>query len=176
MPYPFVSYSDEEFRRAIQEYEGSGLEDALIKALQLPVEERKAFIEGLSLPYDEMRTDLRSEIERNYNTMMGPSPEGRIGSNNPFGYYVAANPLEHLASGINKYQAAKDLKSQRQELKDLAKRQADTTAFQKMAQAEALRNAVGQTMTPEELEEERLRRLRGRSGYGGGSFGAIGGW
>ena len=97
-------------------------------------EQRAAQIEALTKAYEPTREDLRSEIARNYDTLMGPSPQGQMAGNNAFSVYVGANPLEHLASGINKYQAGRDIRSQREELKNLSKEESAATSRVMQAQ------------------------------------------
>lgn len=148
--------SDEELNKLIAETSDTGMQAALRELLKLPPEQRAAEVEALTKAYDPMRSDLRSEIERNYNTLMGPSPQGQMAGNNQFSVYVGANPLEHLASGINKYQAGKDIRSQREELKKLSQEEGAATSRVMQAQlADILRRK----------EEEEKRRQGYVSGF-----------
>ena len=142
--------TEEELLKLLQEHEGSPLEARILEVLQMPPEEQAAAMASLTKAYDPMRDDLRAEVERNYDTLASAGPQGQVAGDNPYSIYVGANPLEHLASGYNKFQAGKDIGGQRKELKALNKEQSEATAAIQMAQAKALRR---------KQEEERMRRL-----------------
>lgn len=150
MPSPFTNYDDDEVMRAIQEYQGSGMEDALKEALTMPPEERKAFIDSITKAYDPERTDLRSDIERNFLEMNQEGPQGIQAGNNPYSVYVAANPLAHAASAYQRGKAGKQMKTQRAELKKLSAEQSAALAKIQTAQAEAIRRSI----RPQDEEED----------------------
>lgn len=121
-------WTDEELNKLIAETEDTGMQAALRELLKLPPDRRQAEIDALTKAYDPLRTDLRSEIERNYNTVMGASPQGQMAGSNQFSVYVGANPLEHLGVGMMKYKAGKDMRSQKQALEDLSTQESGATS------------------------------------------------
>lgn len=133
--------TEDELLRMIQEAGQRGdsaTEAALMAVLKLPPEERDAYIESMTKQYDPMRDDLRADIERNFAQMNKEGPQGQVAGNNQYSVYVAANPLEHLVSGITRYQAGKDMGQQRGELRGLAEEQGGADAFAKRAYADVL--------------------------------------
>lgn len=130
----------------------------------MPPEEQAQAIADLTEAYEPLRDDLRDELDKNYNMLMSESPQGQMAGNNQFSVYVGANPLEHLASGINKYQAGKGVRENRDELDALAKRQAKAQSDMMMAgvggsaMGKALRNETPAQRAYRE-EQERLKRF-----------------
>lgn len=157
----------EEFMALIQSEKQQGndtaaLEEGLRKIMSMPPEEQDAALADLSRSYDERRSDLRSELTRNYDTLAGVGPQALEGpSGNPYAYTVAANPLEHITSGINKYMAGRDSRAQKDQLESLNQGEEGQRALLMKAQIDALRRKE---------EEERRRRMSefqmpGRTGY-----------
>lgn len=122
--------TEEQRRRllmALQDMDTSMQQDYLTSMAQMSPEERSAALDALSRPYEEERATLRDELSQNYDMLNAESPQGQMAGNNQFAVFVGANPLEHLASGINKYQAGKGLRSNREEMKKLNEQQGSAT-------------------------------------------------
>lgn len=133
--------------------------DALVQSVQaiegLPPEQQAEAIAQLTMDYEGRERSLRDDLETNYAMLTQESPQGQVAGNNQFSVYVGANPLEHLASGMMKYQAGKGIKENREGLEELSK--AKEAGLGRVAggmlqktQAEILRDK----------EDERLRWLR----------------
>ena len=97
---------------------------------------------------------LTQRLEEVSALMNQEGPKGQVAGNNQFSVYVGANPLEHLASGMQKYSAGKAVREGREGLEKLSKSKegglmrVQESMMQQM-QAEALRK--------KEEEEERKR-------------------
>lgn len=178
----FATLSPEErdklMRYAMENQDDSMLQTHLMTLMSLPSDQRSAAIADLTEAYEPMRDDLRGELAQNYDMLTSESPQGQVAGNNQFSVYVGANPLEHIASGINKYQAGKGVRENRDELKKLNERQAaaqqsmmesQAKALETKAYSSALRNpnvGGGQlppTKQPWETEEEYALRMGGRA-------------
>lgn len=129
--------------------------DALVQQLesvaQLPPEQQAEVIRQLSQDYEGRDKTLRDELETNYGLLTQQSPQGQVAGNNQFSVYVGASPLEHLASGIQKYQAGKGIREGKKGLEGLsADKEAGLSRVQQGMLAEILR----------EKEEEQKRGFR----------------
>lgn len=134
----------------------SALKARLDEIMQMPPEQQAEAIRMLSQAYEPMRDDLRSEITRNYDMLTAPAPEGQMSSSNQFGYYVGANPLEYLASGINKYQAGKGIREGREKLDTLSQEQGQAQGGVQSAMIQQLR---AKALRGEPLTDEEKRRM-----------------
>lgn len=137
------------------------LELELERIRQLPPDQQEAAIRQLSLDYPGLTDALQGDVDFGEERMMADSPEGRYGpSGNPYSVYVAANPLEHLASGMSKYQGGVERREARKGLDALSK-------MKQEAVSNAIRGGI-QPQTPEEAlnlwEEDERRGYRGMPG------------
>lgn len=117
--------TDEELNQLIAQTEDTAMQARLREILRMPPEQREQAIAQLTQAYDPLREDLRGDLERNFALATQQGPQGQVAGNNQFSVYVGASPLEHLASGVTKYQAGKAFKEGRQELKDLSGQESD---------------------------------------------------
>lgn len=148
-----------EIRAAEESGNDDMLQLALGKLKSLPEAEQQAAIAKLTADYEGRETTLRDELENNYALLTDKGPEGQVAGNNQFSVYVAASPFEHLASGMQKYQAGKSVKSAREGLEGLSKDKEEGLGMTAQAMlAQLLRE-----------DEEKRRRMSG-----GGSFGGAG--
>lgn len=103
-------------------YDRTILEQRLAEIEAMPdgPEKDQAFNE-LAADYPELYTTARDDVTRGldmYNTEAPGMREGPAG--NPFAVTIAANPLEHLATGATKFMGGKQMREGRQQLDDLA--------------------------------------------------------
>jgi len=143
------------------------LMDAVEGMAGLPPDEQLAQIGIMTADYDGREKTLRGELEDNYALMTQQSPQGGMAGNNPYSVYVGANPLEHLASGIQKYQGGKGVRESREAIEGLSKSKEAGMASvargmlgEQSAQADILRSSLPKQ--PWETEEQYLRRTGGR--------------
>lgn len=124
---------------------------SLEKLALLPPDQQAEILPKLAQDYEGRETSLRDDLETNYAMLTQDAPRGEVAGNNQFSVYVGASPLEHLASGIQKYSAGKGIRENRAGLEKLStdKEQA-LSAVQQMYLAEALR----------QKEEEEKRRFQ----------------
>ena len=172
--------TEEQRQRLLAALEGMDttmMQDYLTKLGTMPPEELSVALDALSTPYEAERSDLRDELSQNYDQLTAQGPQGQMAGNNQFSVYVGANPLEHIASGINKYQAGKGLKQNRADLDALSKKEQSATAGAQLSRieaiqakmtAEALRNGIPQqspmppsASSPGSWLEEELKKRRG---------------
>lgn len=144
----------DDIERMIAEASATG-NDALVQSLQalasLPPDQQAEALQQLSQDYEGREKTLRDELETNYALLTDESPQGQVAGNNQFSVYVGANPLEHLASGIQKYQAGKGIREGKKGLEGLsADKEAGLSRVQQGMLAEILR----------EKEEEQKRGFR----------------
>lgn len=149
---PTMSEEDRQrLLRATENMDPSMLQDFMVSIAGMTGEERKAAIEGISRPYEEERDTLRDELEQNYDMLTADNPKGGMAGNNQFSVYVGASPVEHIASGVGKFMAGRDLKANREAMRGLNKQQGDAmegmmdssiTALEARATADALRNGT----------------------------------
>ena len=131
------------------------LEERIANLASLPPDQQAEAIAQLTMDYEGRETTLRGELENNYAMMTQAGPQGGMAGNNQFSRYVGANPLEHLASGIQKYQAGKGVREGREAIEGLSKSK------------EAGLGAVGQSYLAAILkEQEEENRRKGMSGSG----------
>jgi hypothetical protein len=134
-----------------------GLLDSLDKIRGLPPDQQEAAIAQLTMDYEGRETTLRGELENNYALMTQAGPQGGMAGNNQFSRYVGANPLEHLASGIQKYQAGKGVREGREAIEGLSKsKEAGLGAVAKGMLGE---QSLQADILRKKEEEERRRRL-----------------
>ena len=100
------------------------------------------------------RTERAQGNLRNANSELAQAmtmPQARTAgpSQNPFAVAVAPNPMEFLAQGLRGYNAVQDRKGAMSALEDLSQ-----------GQERGLGAVMSAAMSPEEEEEERLRRMR----------------
>ena len=166
----FESFSEEERQvlKALLDQaapdDRAGLEAAMTQVASLPPDQRAEAIKQLAMDYEGRGQTLRDDLEKNYALVTQDSPQAIEGpAGNPFAYTVAANPLEHLASGGMKYMAGKGIKQNKADLEKLSQNQEaglGMTMEGMLAQAKKLRE-----------EEEKKKLLRQYGGYiGGGGF------
>jgi len=74
---------------------------------QMAPEQQQQFLQLLASDFEGQMSTAESDMTRADAVRQGEGPRGRYAG----GMYVAANPLEHIASGMQKYQANKDFKT-----------------------------------------------------------------
>jgi hypothetical protein len=166
--------TDEELLQALIESAEKNPDDS---ALQLAVEDMMSAASPEELSeklrvhaqdYKGRRSALEDDQVIGKSLYDTESPEGRQAGNNQFSVYVAANPLEHLAAGANKFMGGKQMADAREGLEGLSTDfETGLQGVQEAALAGALRGGgQGQgeqkpfDMTDEEWE--RQKRLSGR--------------
>jgi hypothetical protein len=161
-----LGLSEEEAMLFLQQAAGMSSEDeggmyeaaAAIGALSGP--EREKAIAELSTNYEGRKESLRDDLTMSYDQYSSPTPEGRMTSGNQFGYYQAASPLEHIASGMQKYMGGKGMKEARTEREKLS-------AMQESGQGRVLNSMADDINSPETAgmtpEEKRLWLLKQRA-------------
>ena len=155
-------YIDEMIAKAMltDPQQASMLEVRKAQIEAMPLDEQKQAIADLTEAYEPLRDDLRSELSRNYDMLTAEGPKGEMAGNNQFSVYVGASPLEHLASGINKYHAGKGANENRGELDELAKRQAKAQADMMMAGVSG--KAMSSALRDDQLSDEEYYNKYGR--------------
>ena len=145
-----MNLTDEELTRLIAQTNDTAMQARLKELLQMPPDERAAAMAQLTAAYDPRRSDLRTEIEQNFDMLTAQGPAALEGpSGNPYAVTVAANPLEHAAAGWGKYKAGQGIKEGRAKLDALSGEEEKATAGMMNAQlAQLLREA----------EEEKRKR------------------
>jgi hypothetical protein len=143
------------------------LEERIANLASLPPDQQAEAIAQLTMDYEGREKTLRGELEDNYALMTQQGPQGGMAGNNPYSVYVGANPLEHLASGIQKYQGGKGVRESREAIEGLSKSKEAGMASvargmlgEQSAQADILRSSLPKQ--PWETEEQYLRRTGGR--------------
>ena len=148
-----------------------GLYDAAVAIAGLSGSERDKAIAELSADYEGRKDSLRDDLTTAYDQFTSESPQGQMTADNQFGYYQAASPLEHAASGWMKYvggKGMKDVKAERERLSGMQE-SAQGKVLNSMANSMQSPSSKGMTpppgLTPEEQEKWRQmmqsRLLRG---------------
>lgn len=115
------------------------LEARLAEIRQMPPDQQAAALAALSRDYQAEQADLESQREFGMDQAGTGIAKGAIAgpSGNPYTAYMAASPLEHLASGLRTYKGMKDIRESRDSMKKLQ----EAEAAQRMA---ALQTQMGQ--------------------------------
>ncbi len=90
----------------------------LEKLRSLPLEQQQAIIGQLTKDYAGRGTALEGDMTRAETLRNTPTPEGRTTRN---GIYTAANPLEHIGAGLQRYKGKRDMEKARGGMEDLSR-------------------------------------------------------
>ena len=92
-----------------------------------PGPEREAALAALSRDYAGLQAAAQTRQQRGYEMASEKGPQGtELGGK--YSTYVAANPLEHLASGLRRYKGYKDMREADEELGTLSEDKQKTLA------------------------------------------------
>jgi len=132
---------------------------------QMPEGEQKnKAMADLFKDYPGLIAEAQDEIDKGTDMAYQASPEAtNAAPGNPYSYSVAANPLEHIAVGAQRYMGQKQIADARQRMGDLSSsKEAAATALGQAAlqqgQAAALRDTEPTPGTPEWYEWKRRQK------------------
>ena len=135
-----------------------GLSARLAEIDAMPEAERGEALRMLGQDYKGQRDMLNRSMDFNESQLQAASPESRVAgpSSNPFAIEVAANPLEHIASGMGKYKAGTDIRSDRESLGKLS----DEWTTQNTATMNSYAKQAAEAEALRKLQEEEEKRNR----------------
>ena len=102
----------------------SALEARQMQVAQMQPEQQMAELMDIANDFSSRIKQAQGRSEFGEELMMAPGAQGAIAgpSSNPYTAYVAAGPLEHLASGLRTYQGVKERREARTEMKEMEDR------------------------------------------------------